>query len=307
MPMSMRAGAGIAADAVLWSGMRAAHSTEGPAGGWVAELRVWVRNGRAALAAAALLAAAAQTQGQDTAWRDLESRIQYGYYTEDAAALRGVATTLGDSDAHDKLHGYYAGLLEWRLALLAARPGAPAHGPSAAQLTQRCVSDLDGALALDADFADALALRSACLATALTGSGVHVPFAAYRARKDLERAAARCAHRLRARRLPGRRARAAAAEAAAHGGRLRGRAPRPGAVAGLGRGGGLAAAGARAARSWRPARGARCARARPADRAAVSRGAAADGADHRRLRQRRPAGVIVARLRAATPHHVPRE
>jgi hypothetical protein len=154
----------------------------------VAELRVWLRNGRAALAAAALLAAAAQTQGQDTAWRDLESRIQYGYYTEDAAALRGVATTLGDSDAHDKLHGYYAGLLEWRLALLAARPGAPAHGPSAAQLTQRCVSDLDGALALDADFADALALRSACLATALTGSGVHVPFAAYRARKDLERA-----------------------------------------------------------------------------------------------------------------------
>ena len=154
----------------------------------MAELRVRLRNGRAALAAAALLAAAAQTQGQDSAWRDLESRIQYGYYTEDAAALRGVATTLGDGDAHDKLHGYYAGLLEWRLALLAARPGAPAQGPSAAQLTQRCVSDLDGALALDADFADALALRSACLATALTGSGVHVPFAAYRARKDLERA-----------------------------------------------------------------------------------------------------------------------
>jgi hypothetical protein len=173
--------------------MRAPHSTEGPAGRRLAELRVWLRAGRAALAAAALaaaalLAAVAQAQVEDTTWRDLEGRIQYGYYTEDAAALRAVATTLGESEAHDKLHGYYAALLEWRLALLAARPGAPAYGPSAAQLTQRCVSDLDGALALDADFADALALRSACLATALTGGGAHVPFAAHRVRKDFERA-----------------------------------------------------------------------------------------------------------------------
>jgi hypothetical protein len=154
----------------------------------VAALQVRRRAGRAALAAAALLAGAVQGQGEDTAWRDLESRIQYGYYTEDAAALRAVATTLGDSDAHGKLHGYYAALLEWRQALLAARPGTPPHGPSAAQLTQHCVSDLDGALALDPDFADALALRSACLGTAFTASGVHVPFAAHRARKDLERA-----------------------------------------------------------------------------------------------------------------------
>src|ERR1700733_6966057 len=188
MPMSMSAGAAAAADAVLWSGMRAAHSTEAPADRRVAALQVRRRAGRAALAAAALLAGAVQGQGEDTAWRDLESRIQYGYYTEDAAALRAVATTLGDSDAHGKLHGYYAALLEWRQALLAARPGTPPHGPSAAQLTQHCVSDLDGALALDPDFADALALRSACLGTAFTASGVHVPFAAHRARKDLERA-----------------------------------------------------------------------------------------------------------------------
>jgi len=154
----------------------------------VAALQARRRAGRAALAAAALLAGAVQGQGEDTAWRDLESRIQYGYYTEDAAALRAVGTTLGDSDAHGKLHGYYAALLEWRQALLAARPGTPPHGPSAAQLTQHCVSDLDGALALDPDFADALALRSACLGTAFTASGVHVPFAAHRARKDLERA-----------------------------------------------------------------------------------------------------------------------
>jgi len=145
-------------------------------------------SGRAALAAATLLAGAAHAQGTDPAWRDLESRIQYGYYTEDTAALRAVGATLGDADTHDKLRGYYAALLDWRLALLAARPGTPTRGPSAAQLIQRCVSDVDSALALAAEFADALALRSACLSSALTASAMHAPFAAQRARKDLARA-----------------------------------------------------------------------------------------------------------------------
>jgi hypothetical protein len=153
----------------------------------VRQRRAGSASGRAAFAAAALLVAA-HAQGTDPVWRDLESRIQYGYYTEDTAALRSVGATLGDTDIHDKLRGYYAALLDWRLALLAARPGTPARGPSAAQLTQRCVSDIDSALALEADFADALALRSACLASALAGSGMHAPFAAQRARKDLERA-----------------------------------------------------------------------------------------------------------------------
>jgi hypothetical protein len=50
------------------------------------------------------------------------------------------------------------------------------------------VSELDAALALQADFADALALRSACLATPSETSGSFAPVAGYRARKDLEKA-----------------------------------------------------------------------------------------------------------------------
>ena len=45
----------------------------------------------------------------ETSWRDIETRIQYGYYTEDAAALRSLENTVAADESHDKLHGYYAG------------------------------------------------------------------------------------------------------------------------------------------------------------------------------------------------------
>jgi hypothetical protein len=135
-----------------------------------------------------LLPALAPARSEDAAWRDIESRIQYGYYTEDAAALRHLAESLASDESHDKLHGYYAGLTDWRLALLAAQasPAVPANSP--AKLSQQCVSQVDTALAAQSDFADALALRAACLAAPLEGGGAHAPFAAHRARKDLDRA-----------------------------------------------------------------------------------------------------------------------
>jgi hypothetical protein len=138
------------------------------------------------LSTAALAVAGAPVHGAETSWRDIESRIQYGYYTEDAGALRNLAETVAAGGSHDKLRGYYGGLLAWRLALLAANGAA--RGISAAELAQRCVSELDAALALQADFADALALRSACLATPSETSGSFAPVAGYRARKDLEKA-----------------------------------------------------------------------------------------------------------------------
>jgi tetratricopeptide (TPR) repeat protein len=123
----------------------------------------------------------------DSPWRDIESRIQYGYYTEDVAELRGLNEVLAGSDAHDKLHGYYQALADWRLALLATQ-GTPVPGPSSAALAQRCVSELDGPLGLDPDFADALALRAACSETPFGAIGLRTPLAGHRARKDLERA-----------------------------------------------------------------------------------------------------------------------
>jgi hypothetical protein len=138
-------------------------------------------------AAAALCAVSVAAQGADTSWRDIESRIQYGYYTEDAAALNKLVAMVAADESHDRLHGYYAALLDWRLAQLAAQ-GVAGASRSAADLAQRCVRAADEALALQADFADALALRSACQATPLGRGADFLPFAGRQLHKDLERA-----------------------------------------------------------------------------------------------------------------------
>jgi hypothetical protein len=137
-------------------------------------------------AVAGLLAASNAAPGADTSWRDIESRIQYGYYTEDAPALRSLASVIAADETRDKLHGYYAALLEWRLAQLAVQGAA--GGASAADLAQRCVDAADEALAAQADFADALALRAACQATALSASATFAVFSRHRLQRDLERA-----------------------------------------------------------------------------------------------------------------------
>jgi hypothetical protein len=204
MPMSMSSaalaltGAGAEAagtvDAVLWSGMRAHILLNGGSlqristqpcttGRRGRERRGWYRM----LAAAVAVAAATLAQGAGAQWRDIESRIQYGYYTEDATALRNLSETIAAAETNDKLRGYYAGLLAWRQAQLAAH-GPPSTRASAGDLAHRCVSEVDNSLALQSDFAEALALRSACLAAPLEASGGRGPLTGYRARKDLDRA-----------------------------------------------------------------------------------------------------------------------
>ena len=124
----------------------------------------------------------------ETSWRDMEARIQYGYYTEDARALRSLEDAVAADESHDKLHGYYAALLAWRLAQLAAQRPAAAPGASAAQLAQRCVSEADTALAVQEDFAEALALRAACLVTPRDANPLQSSLAAHRSRRDIGRA-----------------------------------------------------------------------------------------------------------------------
>jgi hypothetical protein len=145
------------------------------------------RGGYGALAAAVVFAATTLAHGADAQWRDIESRIQYGYYTEDAAALRNLSQTIAAAETNDKLRGYYAGLLAWRQAQLAAH-GPAAARTSAGELAHRCVSEVDNSLALQSDFAEALALRSACLAAPLEASGGRGVLSGHRARKDLDRA-----------------------------------------------------------------------------------------------------------------------
>lgn len=133
-----------------------------------------------------LLAGSVAAGAAETSWRDIESRIQYGYYTEDAAALRNLRVLIAADDSHDKLHGYYAALLAWREAQLAAQGVPASRGESAGDLAQRCVAEADNLLEAQPVFADALALRAACLATPLGARGGAI--SSHRARKDIERA-----------------------------------------------------------------------------------------------------------------------
>ncbi|HYX74704.1 MAG TPA: hypothetical protein VE819_08490 [Steroidobacteraceae bacterium] len=141
-----------------------------------------------AVLAAALALASTGTRAAEVAWRDIESRIQYGYYTEDGAALRKLEELIAGADAHDKLRGYYGALLAWRQALLAASGGTAAQGGNTAHYAERCVSEVDASLAVEAEFAEAFALRAACFAAPQELSGGYAPLAGHRARKDLERA-----------------------------------------------------------------------------------------------------------------------
>ncbi len=130
-----------------------------------------------------------RAHADDAAWRDIESRIQYDYYTEDARGLAALDATVAGADAHDPLRDYYLGLLAYRQALLAAPGSAVSGAGSAGQLANRCVAHLDAALAAKDDFAEALALKAACMLAPLA-SGSYTPLAAYHIHKDISRALA---------------------------------------------------------------------------------------------------------------------
>lgn len=123
----------------------------------------------------------------DARWRDIESRIQYDYYTEDARALAALEDTVAGADANELLRNYYLGLLAYRQVLLAAQGAAGTTAGSAGQFASRCVTHLDAALAIKDDFVEALALKAACVLAPLAG-GSYAPLAAHHVHKDISRA-----------------------------------------------------------------------------------------------------------------------
>jgi tetratricopeptide (TPR) repeat protein len=112
------------------------------------------------LTSGALLGAAGAAA--DGAWLDVEGRIQYAFYIEDARALADVADQLSHGDGErEPLQYYYAGLANYRLSLvLAGRDKEHAR-----DAVEQCVDDLDSAVKAQSNFAAALALQSACLRT----------------------------------------------------------------------------------------------------------------------------------------------
>jgi tetratricopeptide (TPR) repeat protein len=146
------------------------------------------------------LTPAAGARAAETNWLDIESRIQYGYFTEDTRSLHNLVEPLAANDSHDRLKSYYAGLLAYRLTLLADPQQQPAadgrpeparkndHSKDdARQSVEHCVSYLDQALQAQSNFADALALQSACLQML---SSWRTPFAGTRSTTQIHRALA---------------------------------------------------------------------------------------------------------------------
>jgi tetratricopeptide (TPR) repeat protein len=124
------------------------------------------------------------TRGAETNWLDVESRIQYGYYTEDPRSLAGVMDLLAPSDSESASRSYYAGLANYRLTQLMVSKDRS----RAKETAEACVHSLDGALKINKDFADALALQSACLDVLAALDAWRTPFAASKSGKQIEKA-----------------------------------------------------------------------------------------------------------------------
>lgn len=94
--------------------------------------------------------------------KDLENRIDYAYFTEDAATLRNLIRGMHDAIAKGSAPDthYMLGFAHYRLGgVLAAKDEA-----NAARALSDCVDELDEAIEVDEQFAEAYALQSACLA-----------------------------------------------------------------------------------------------------------------------------------------------
>jgi hypothetical protein len=123
-------------------------------------------------------------RGAETNWLDVESRIQYGYYTEDPRALAGVMELLAPAQSDSAFMRYYAGLANYRLTQLAA-----ARDKSRAKETaEACVDNLDQAVKIQKDFAEALALESACQDMLAGLEAWRTPFAASKSGAQIEKA-----------------------------------------------------------------------------------------------------------------------
>ena len=67
--------------------------------------------GSVCLSFAALAWSVAVAAAEQPNWLDIESRITYGAYTEDARALQNVTEALGPAEPDSALRRYYAGLI----------------------------------------------------------------------------------------------------------------------------------------------------------------------------------------------------
>src|SRR5262245_60216922 len=109
----------------------------------------------------ASLLALTLSQAQELDQEDVEGRIDYAFYTEDASGLRNVAAEIAaavDKGGDSTAARYYAGFAQYRLGLvLAARKQS-----EAADAMSRCVDEVEHVLDSDGKDVEALVLQAAC-------------------------------------------------------------------------------------------------------------------------------------------------
>jgi tetratricopeptide (TPR) repeat protein len=123
-------------------------------------------------------------KAEEPNWLDVESRIQYGYYTEDVRALTGVMAEFASAQSVSLSQSYYTGLGNYRVSQLTLGKSKDRAKEAAAA----CVSALDQALKIQKDFAEGLALQSACLEMMASLTAWRTPFAASKSGVQLQRA-----------------------------------------------------------------------------------------------------------------------
>ncbi|HTC51568.1 MAG TPA: hypothetical protein VK700_06505 [Steroidobacteraceae bacterium] len=130
-----------------------------------------------ALLGGATLAGAAQTD-----WRDIESRVQYAWYTEDARDLASIESHLRELGDSDPKQGYYLTLVQLREAQITSDVSL------AGRAAAGCIDSADAALAARPTDAELLALQSSCMDLRSRSHPVGMPFAGSRSRAQMQRA-----------------------------------------------------------------------------------------------------------------------
>jgi tetratricopeptide (TPR) repeat protein len=111
----------------------------------------------------------------DAHWADVESQIQYGYYSEDVRELENLANTLSSSRGTERGEAsvraaYFAAFAQYRLAEALRERDRHRAGVAASN----CAHDLEAAPGADED-PDALALDAVCISLAHTLQTLRVP------------------------------------------------------------------------------------------------------------------------------------
>jgi len=144
----------------------------------------------AAAAGAAIVNVGGAAQGAEAAsasrWLDVESRIQYAYYTEDRRTLASIAESLATDTTPGGERPYYLALASYRLADLAD----PHRPQQAKEPAERCTASLESSSGGSPVAAERLVLESACLHMLAPLEPLRRPYLALKSGGALKRALA---------------------------------------------------------------------------------------------------------------------